>query len=86
MERRRHSEAEYLGGLEVEDQLDLGLDLLDRRFSSPVALENTSSINTNQTAQIRNTAAVANQVADRHEPCEVNSPRIADPAHTGVHL
>jgi hypothetical protein len=28
MERRRHSEAEYLGGLEVEDQLDLGLDLL----------------------------------------------------------
>jgi hypothetical protein len=45
--------------------------LLDRRFGSLVALENTSGIDTSQTAQIRNTAAVANQAADRLEPREL---------------
>jgi hypothetical protein len=54
-ERWRHSEADDLGGLEVDYQLDLGLDLLDRRFGSLVTLENTSGIDTSQTAQIRNT-------------------------------
>jgi hypothetical protein len=60
------------------------VDLLDRQFGWLVALENTSGVDARQTARIRNTAAVANQAAGRHEPREFDSPSITQQAHTGV--
>ena len=43
------------------------VDLLDRQFGWLVALESTSGVDASQTARIRNTTAVANQAAGRHE-------------------
>jgi hypothetical protein len=43
-EQLRHSEAERLGGLEIDDQLE-GRRLLDRQIRGLRALENLSGVN-----------------------------------------
>src|ERR1700730_7195643 len=61
-QRERDGEAERLGGLEVDDQLDLG-GLLDRQVGGLLALENPASVDADQTELVRTVASVAHQAA-----------------------
>src|SRR5215203_6841805 len=57
-----HGDAERLGALEVDDQLNFG-GLLDRQVSWLVALENPAGVDASQTMKFRKVAAVAHQAA-----------------------
>src|SRR6266478_8134839 len=61
-ERNRYREAKRLGGLHVDDQLDLG-GLLDRQVGGLLALENPASVDAGQTELVRTVASVAHQAA-----------------------
>ena len=63
---RRHGDAERLGGLEVDDQLDFG-GLLNRQVGRLLALENPAGVEADQAVQIRIAASVAHQAAGRGE-------------------
>ena len=49
-QRERHGEAERLGGLEVDDQLDFR-GLLDRQIGRLLALENPAGVDADQTVR-----------------------------------
>ena len=57
-------EAERLGGLEVDDQLELG-GLLDRQVGGLLALENSAGVDAGLTVRVGDAAAVAHQAAGR---------------------
>ena len=57
-------DAERLGSLVVEDQLDLG-GLLDRQIGWLFTLQNSTSIDADQTVRIGKTASVAHQATSR---------------------
>src|SRR5262249_42880330 len=59
---QRDSDAEGLGGLEIDDQLDLG-GLLDGQITRLFALENFADVNADQTIVFRLIASVAHQPA-----------------------
>src|SRR6266545_5058554 len=61
-QRERHGEAQRPGGLEVDEQLDLGR-LLHRQVGRLVALENPAAVDTDLTVRVRQTAAIAHQAA-----------------------
>src|SRR5713226_7517729 len=65
-QREREGDPERLGGLEVDDQLDLR-GLLDRQVGRLFALENPADVDTGQTVRIRKTASVAHQASGRGE-------------------
>src|SRR6266699_2082016 len=65
-EGQRHGDAERLGGLEVEDQLDFR-GLHDREVSRLLAFENAAGVETGQTVRLRNAASVAHQTAGGRE-------------------
>src|SRR5262245_47539988 len=62
-QRRRHGEAERLGGLEIDGQLYLS-DLLDRQVGRLLALENPPGVDADLTERISKTASIAHQAAD----------------------
>jgi hypothetical protein len=59
-QRKRDGEAEPLGGLEVDDQLDL-CGLLDRQVGRLLALEDSSGAAAGLVVSVHNTASVAHQ-------------------------
>src|SRR5262245_16162566 len=61
-QRERHSNAERVGGLEIDDQLDFRR-LLDRQVRRLVALENSPNVSADQTVKFRFAAAIAHQAA-----------------------
>ena len=61
-----HGEAERLGGLQVDVQLDFG-GLLDRQVGGLVALENPAGIDAGQAICVRNVRSVAQQTSGRGE-------------------
>jgi hypothetical protein len=65
-ERLRQSEAELLGGLQIEDQLEPGR-LLDRQVGRLGALENLSGVNARLAIGIREARPIADQAARRDE-------------------
>src|SRR5437763_15498967 len=65
-ERLRHGEAERLGGLEVDDQLE-GRRLLDRQIGGLGALEDLSGVCADQAKGGGETRSIADQTAGRHE-------------------
>src|SRR5262245_58898947 len=58
----RHSEAERLRGLEVDDQLDFG-GLLDRQVRGFLALENAARVEATQAKHIAEVVSVAHEPA-----------------------
>ena len=52
-QRQRNGEAERLGSLQVDDQLDFG-GLLDRQIGRLLAFENLTGVATGQTVRFRN--------------------------------
>ena len=78
-QRERHVEAERLGGLEVDDQLDLGR-LLDRQVGGLLALENPAGVDAGLTVRIRKAGSVAHQAASRGELAKLvdRGHRVAD--------
>ena len=62
----RDGEAERLGGLEVDDQLDFGR-LLDRQIGGLLALENPAGVDAGLAIGIGNARSVAHQAAGRGE-------------------
>jgi hypothetical protein len=65
-QRERECDAECLGGLEVDEKLDLS-GLLDGQIGGLVALENPAGVDAGLTVHVRNTASVAHQAASRGE-------------------
>src|SRR5262249_50411933 len=63
---QRDGDAERLGGLEVEDQLDFG-GLHHREVSRLLPFENAPGVETGQTVRLRNAASVAHQTAGGSE-------------------
>src|SRR5215813_11099740 len=61
-----HSQAERVGGLQVDDQFDFG-NLLDRQVGGLLALEDTVGVDASRMECIRNAASVAYQAASRGE-------------------
>src|SRR4051794_14978733 len=59
-QRGREGEAEGVGGLEADEQLERR-DLLDRQISRLFALEHTSGIDASLTVRLREIASVAHQ-------------------------
>src|SRR5215813_13399007 len=59
---QRNGNAERLGGLEVDDQLDFR-GLHDREVSRLLAFENAPGVQTGQTVRLRNAASVAHKTA-----------------------
>ena len=62
----RDVDAERLGGLQVDVQLDFG-DLLDRQVGRLFALENPAGIDAGQAVCVRNVRSVAQQTSGRGE-------------------
>src|SRR5262245_16512122 len=60
-QRKRDSDAERLGGLETEDQLDFRGKLHDRDVSRLLAFENAPGVDAAQTICVRSIASVAHQ-------------------------
>src|SRR5262245_66226086 len=56
----RHFQAKRLGGLEVDDQLELG-SLIDRQLGRPRALENPRGLNTGPAIGIREAVSIAHE-------------------------
>src|SRR5262245_61534760 len=73
--RLRHSNAECLGGLDVDIQLDLG-GLLDRQVSRLIAFQNPAGVDAGRTKRVRKTGSVAHEAAGR---CELA--RLVDRGH-----
>src|SRR5262249_13670919 len=65
-QRRRHVEAECLGGLKIDEQLDF-CGLLDRQVGRLLALENASGVDADLTVHVRIATSVAHQAASRRE-------------------
>src|SRR5438270_5191237 len=65
-DRRRHGKAEYLRGLEVDDQLECGR-LLDRQISWLLVLEDPPSVNASLTPSARSAGCVADQASGSDE-------------------
>src|SRR5207248_10611614 len=65
-ERPRDLEAERLGGLEVEEQLDFR-GLLDRQIGRLIASENPAGIDADRTERVRKTGPITHQAAGRSE-------------------
>src|SRR6266436_1979528 len=63
-QRRRHFEAERLGGLEVDHQFELGR-LYDREVGGLLAFENPAGVNTDQTVRIHKASSIADEAANR---------------------
>src|SRR6516165_5646592 len=61
-QRKRDSDAEHLGGLEVQEQFNFR-DLLDRQLARLCAFENPAGINADRSICVRTIASVANQTA-----------------------
>src|SRR5215510_11863160 len=57
-QRERDSDAERLGGLEVQEQFNFG-DLLDRQLVRLLTFKNTGSVDASQTVLLGNGAAIA---------------------------
>ena len=70
--RQRHGKAERLGGLEIDDQLDVG-GLLHRQIRGLLALENAAGVDAGKTERVRITASVAHQAASRRELAEMRN-------------
>src|SRR5204863_4648478 len=68
-QRRWHGQAQSLGGLEVDDQLELSR-LHNRQIDWLLALENTTGVNTDLTILIGIAAAVADEPASLGELAE----------------
>src|SRR5262245_38637160 len=64
--RRRHGEAEGLGGLRVGKQLNFG-DLLDGQVGRLLALEDAASVGSRHPVRIQSTASVAHKAAGQRE-------------------
>jgi hypothetical protein len=65
-QRQRDAEAERLGGLHVDDELDFRR-LLDRHLGGLLALENSACINTERAVRIQNGASVSHQAASGYK-------------------
>jgi hypothetical protein len=65
-DRGRHGQAERLGGLEIDDQLECGW-LLDRQIRELLALEDPSGVNAELATDSLETRCIADQAADRGE-------------------
>src|SRR5262245_64716190 len=65
-QRQRNRNAERLGGLEVDDQLDFG-QLLDRQIGGLGTRKNPAGIDAYLTVQVGDIASVANEPAGRRE-------------------
>src|SRR5262245_10399366 len=63
---RGHFEAERLGGLEIDDQLNFG-GLLDRQVGRLLALENAASIGSRHPVRIHSAASVAHKATGQGE-------------------
>src|SRR3979490_721390 len=61
-ERFREGDAERLGGLEIDDQLDL-CDLLYREVRGFFALENAAGVNTDLAVRIKTVRSIAHKTA-----------------------
>ena len=59
-------EAERLGGLEIDDQLDFG-GLLHRQVGRLLALEDAAGVDADHAIQVCNAGSVAHQAAGRDE-------------------
>jgi ribosomal protein L27 len=57
-QRQRDSDAERLGGLQIQEEFNFG-GLLNRQIGWLVALENSSGVSADQTIVFRFTAAIA---------------------------
>src|SRR5271165_3289081 len=77
-DRLRHGQAERLGGLQIDDQLEGGR-LLDRQIGGLGALENLSGINAELAIYIGEARPIADQAAghDGLTPCIDRRDRIA---------
>src|SRR5260370_12406659 len=65
-QRGRHFEAERLGGLHVNDELDFGR-LLDRQLGGLLAFENSACIEAERTVRIQNGASVSHKAASGYK-------------------
>jgi hypothetical protein len=61
---RWHSEAKCLGGLEIDDKLEISR-LLDRQISWPCAFEDPSNVNTGLAIQGREAGSITDETARR---------------------
>ena len=68
-QRERERDAERLGGLEVDDQLDFRR-LLHRQVGRLLALEDPAGIDADQTIRVGNARSVAYQAAGRRRTRE----------------
>ena len=66
LHRLWHGNAERLGGLEIDDQLDFRW-LLDWQVGRLLALENSAGVNAGQAVVFRFIASIAHQAAGRDE-------------------
>src|SRR4029453_10012349 len=64
LHRRRHANAERLGGFEIDDQFKLGR-LHDWQFGRIFALENPAGINAGHAVAVQKVRSVAHQTASR---------------------
>src|SRR5262245_43997832 len=69
-QRERNGDAERLGGLEVDDQLDLS-GLLNRQLGRLLAFEDAASVEARLTIQVDKVGTVAHQPAGRCKSVEL---------------
>src|SRR5262249_22080935 len=65
-QRGRHGQAQRLGGLEIDDKLELGWQL-HRQVGGLLALENATRISTYKPVSVRKTATVAHHATIRRK-------------------